>query len=1210
MPIAGPVQCDVLRNPNNGKVTFIARTVGSFAKYVCNNGYILSGNRFRKCETTGWTGEAPTCKPEGENFVKFITFNVYIICKHFELHVSYNYPLVRTCDNLRDPANGDVDQSGNRPGSTATYTCDRGYVLVGQARRSCKNNGEWSGKAPTCRRIITCSDLADPAGGNVELSGNRPGDTASYTCNRGYDLVGKNTRTCQDNGKWSGEAPRCRLVVCETLRDPANGDVDQNGNRPGSTATYTCDRGYVLVGQVRRTCQNNGEWSGEAPTCKRIIKCPDLADPAGGNVELSGNRPGDTASYTCNRGYDLVGKNTRTCQDNGKWSGEAPRCRLVICETLRDPANGDVDQSGNRPGSTATYTCNRGYVLVGQARRTCQDNGKWSGKAPTCRLVTCEKLRDPANGDVDQSGNRPGSTATYTCDRGYVLVGQARRSCQNNGEWSGKAPTCKRIITCSDLADPAGGNVELSGNKPGDTASYTCNRGYDLVGKNTRTCQVNGKWSGEAPRCRLVVCETLRDPANGDVDQSGNRPGSTATYTCVRGYELVGEDTRICQDNGEWSGEAPRCRLITCETLADPANGDVDQSGNRPGSTATYTCVRGYELVGEDTRICQDNGEWSGEVPRCRLITCETLSDPANGDVDQSGNRPGSTATYTCVRGYELVGEDTRICQDNGEWSGEAPRCRLITCETLADPANGDVDQSGNRPGSTATYTCVRGYELVGEDTRICQDNGEWSGEAPRCRLITCETLADPANGDVDQSGNRPGSTATYTCVRGYELVGEDTRICQDNGEWSGEAPRCRLITCETLADPANGDVDQSGNRPGSTATYTCVRGYELVGEDTRICQDNGEWSGEVPHCRLITCETLADPANGDVDQSDNRPGSTATYTCVRGYELVGEDTRTCQDNGEWSGEAPRCRLITCETLADPANGDVDQSDNRPGSTATYTCVRGYELVGEDTRTCQDNGEWSGEAPRCRLINCETLADPANGDVDQSGNRPGSTATYTCVRGYDLVGEDTRICQDNGEWSGEVPHCRLITCETLADPANGDVDQSDNRPGSTATYTCVRGYELVGEDTRTCQDNGEWSGEAPRCRLITCETLADPANGDVDQSDNRPGSTATYTCVRGYELVGEDTRTCQDNGEWSGEAPRCRLITCETLADPANGDVDQSGNRPGSTATYTCVRGYELVGEDTRICQDNGEWSGEAPRCRRKNIKKNNQLYI
>ena len=58
-------------------------------------------------------------------------------------------------------------------------------------------------------------------------------------------------------------------VDCGDLPNPDNGQVTLTSTTFGSTANYTCDPGFELVGIAMRTCMANGEWSGEAPTCSR-----------------------------------------------------------------------------------------------------------------------------------------------------------------------------------------------------------------------------------------------------------------------------------------------------------------------------------------------------------------------------------------------------------------------------------------------------------------------------------------------------------------------------------------------------------------------------------------------------------------------------------------------------------------------------------------------------------------------------------------------------------------------------------------------------------------------------------------------------------------------------------------------------------------------------------------------------------------------------
>ena len=52
------------------------------------------------------------------------------------------------------------------------------------------------------------------------------------------------------------------------------------------------------------------------------------------------------------------------------------------------------------------------------------------------------------------------------------------------------------------------------------------------------------------------------------------------------------------------------------------------------------------------------------------------MPEPANGTVDlRDGSLVGAVAIYTCDPSFELIGVDSRVCQENGLWSEEAPIC-------------------------------------------------------------------------------------------------------------------------------------------------------------------------------------------------------------------------------------------------------------------------------------------------------------------------------------------------------------------------------------------------------------------------------------------------------------------------------------------------------------------------------------------------------
>ena len=65
---------------------------------------------------------------------------------------------------------------------------------------------------------MSCSVLTNPHNGMVNCSLGDDGvssyeDTCSFTCNTGYDLTGSDTRTCQNDGSWSGSDDVCSIGI-------------------------------------------------------------------------------------------------------------------------------------------------------------------------------------------------------------------------------------------------------------------------------------------------------------------------------------------------------------------------------------------------------------------------------------------------------------------------------------------------------------------------------------------------------------------------------------------------------------------------------------------------------------------------------------------------------------------------------------------------------------------------------------------------------------------------------------------------------------------------------------------------------------------------------------------------------------------------------------------------------------------------------------
>ncbi len=72
----------------------------------------------------------------------------------------------------------------------------------------------------------------------------------------------QSTFTC-----WCFSPLHTAVIPCPALDSPVNGTVDDTEREYLSEATYSCDPGFTLDGYEIRTCQSDGTWSGQPPTC-------------------------------------------------------------------------------------------------------------------------------------------------------------------------------------------------------------------------------------------------------------------------------------------------------------------------------------------------------------------------------------------------------------------------------------------------------------------------------------------------------------------------------------------------------------------------------------------------------------------------------------------------------------------------------------------------------------------------------------------------------------------------------------------------------------------------------------------------------------------------------------------------------------------------------------------------------------------------------
>lgn len=159
------------------------------------------------------------------------------------------------------------------------------------------------------------------------------------------------------------------------------------------------------------------------------------------------------ATYTCHENYTLIGNENRTCESSGAWLGSQPQCLIDWCPDPPAITGGRTKMSGKRAGSTVTYVCDVGYVLIGEPVISCGLGGEWTNKPPVCRFVDCGAPARPDRGSAQLTNGTTtvDSMVQYSCETDYWLVGSADLVCNKDGKWSGDSPTCERKFRFSSI---------------------------------------------------------------------------------------------------------------------------------------------------------------------------------------------------------------------------------------------------------------------------------------------------------------------------------------------------------------------------------------------------------------------------------------------------------------------------------------------------------------------------------------------------------------------------------------------------------------------------------------------------------------------------------------------------------------------------------------------------------------------------------------
>jgi len=294
----------------------------------------------------------------------------------------------------------------------------------------------------------------------------------------------------------------------------------KNVFKPNEEVSVNCDNPYAPV-YITTTCQTNRSWSPHPSCTEVTCTVPALSNGQyylNGNEVAVGTLVGYPSTITpfCSIGFEPIPNTQRSCQMNGHWSGQQPTCTDINCDGLPLTFNnGRYDIGGNVApfafDQAITPVCNTRFYLDQGEERRCIALNYWSGDNPVCFSITCKPPSEFDYGAYNGSQeNYPfGSVLTPTCDKGYNLTnGVHSRSCVGRDTWSVEdCPMCQ-LVQCPDPQPVVYGTILDNSQLYVYDVSFTlsCNKGYESKsGTTNSTCREDGTWSSVL-LCVPVIC--------------------------------------------------------------------------------------------------------------------------------------------------------------------------------------------------------------------------------------------------------------------------------------------------------------------------------------------------------------------------------------------------------------------------------------------------------------------------------------------------------------------------------------------------------------------------------------------------------------------------------------------------------------------------------------------------------------------------------
>ncbi|XP_064839021.1 CUB and sushi domain-containing protein 3-like isoform X1 [Oncorhynchus masou masou] len=960
-----------------------------------------------------------------------------------------------------------------------------------------------------------------------------------------------------------------QISACGNPGVPPKGILVGTRFNLGDQIRYSCVTGYVLDGHPQLTCVTNAEkgavWDFPVPICRAEDTCGDTLRGSSGIISSPNfpseyynsadctwtilADPGDTISII------FTDFQTEAKYDYLEVEGSEPPTIWLSGMNVPSPIVSNknwlrlhfvTDSNHRYRGFSAHYQVKRSVDFKSRGVKLFpgKDNSNKFSILNEGGIKqasnSCPDPGEPENGKRMGSDFSIGATVQFLCDEDHVLQGSKTITCQRVAEvfaaWSDHRPVCK-VKTCgSNLQGPAG-----TFTSPNFPIQYESNAQcvWILTATNpNKVIQINFEEFDLE-----IAYDTLTIGDGGEV-------GDPKTILQVLSGSFV-PDLIVSMTHQMWLhlqsdesvgsiGFKINFKEIDKESCGDPGTplyGIREGDSFLNGGILRFECQFGFELIGERTIACQNNNQWSANIPMC-IFPCLSNFTAPMGTVLSPDYPEGYSNNMNCV--WLILSEPgSRIHLAFNDFDLEAPYDFL----TVKDGELLDATILGRFSGTESPSHLDSNTNILRLEF---QADHSMAGRGFNITYSTfghneCPDPGIPINARRFGDNFQLGSSISVICEDGFiKTQGAQTITCElDNGKvmWSGPIPKCEAPCGGHFSSPS-GVILSPGwpgyykgslscewvieTEPGRSIKITFDKFQTELGYDFLEIHDGpnllsplvGSFNGtQVPQFLFSSTNHLYMLFTTDNSRSNSG------FKII--YESVTVDTYSCQDPGF------------------PVNGLRYGQDFTIGSTVSFGCDPGYRLSHEEPLVCEKNHWWSHPLPTCDAL--------CGGDV----RGPGGTILSP---GYPEMYPSSLNCT----WTVEVSHGKGVQFtfnnfhledhhDYLLITENGSFIQPLARltGNELPSHTNAGLYGNFKAQLRFISDFSiSYEGfniTFSEYNLEPCEDPGMPQFGRRNGYSFSIGDTLTFSCNMGYRLEGVPEIICLGGGRrmWSAPLPRC-----------------------------------------------------------------------